>query len=485
MFKPKEGGQLCRDTEEEMLLMAYIGMNKANEEAVWFLDSGCSNHMCGKNEYFSNLDESYKNSVKLGNNSSMTVTGKGNIRLNMNGKTHIVTEVFFVPELRNNMLSIGQLQENGLSILFQHGKCKGLNMLQQKSMVNGLPKMKAPTKLCKDCLVGKQPRDSFPKKSAWRAIQVLQLIHTDICGPIKPASNSKKRQLTTAYTPQQNGIAALKNRTIMNMVRSMLSKKKMPKTFWAEAATWFVHVLNRSPTLVVRNKMLEEAWNGVKPSVKYFRVFGCISHVHVADAKNTKLDDKKPMLCFVGEDKGWDWNKKYEEVILCDLDWGDKDVDAVVEEENETWHESDHNTDTTEEDNISSNSMAEESTSSPNQQRCRRPPLSMEAGDGDPTHFDAAVKIEKWRKAMDVEMEVIKGNDTWELMKLLDGAKKVGVKWVYKTKFKENGEVDKHKARLVVKGYAQEYGVDYTELFAPVACMETICFVVALAAQKG
>lgn len=46
-----------------------------------------------------------------------------------------------------------------------------------------------------------------------------------------------KRQLTTAYTPQQNGIAERKNRTVMNMVRSMLSARKVPKIFWAEAVS--------------------------------------------------------------------------------------------------------------------------------------------------------------------------------------------------------------------------------------------------------
>ena len=96
-------------------------------------------------------------------------------------------------------------------------------------MVNGLPHLKSPIKLCEDCLVGKQHRDPFPKKSKWRATQILQLVHADICGPIKPMSNSKKRQLTTAYTPQQSEVAERKNRTIMNMVRSMLSEKKMPK----------------------------------------------------------------------------------------------------------------------------------------------------------------------------------------------------------------------------------------------------------------
>ncbi|RDX94097.1 hypothetical protein CR513_23570, partial [Mucuna pruriens] len=512
--------------------MACTDMNKTNEEAVWFLDSGCSNQMCGKNEYFSNLDESYKDSVKLGNNSSMAVTGKGNIRLNMNDKTHIVTEVFFVPELKNNLLSIGQLQEKGLSILFQHGKCKvfhpenGLIMktrisLNRMFMLHAIPQ---PTKSTCFHIVTKDIMHHWHYRYghlSFRGLNMLQqksmLVHADICGPIKPASNSKKsrktwvyflaekseihvekeanslirglrtdrggeftlqeftnfccengiqRQLTAAYTPQQNGIAKRKNRTIMNMVRNMLSEKKMPKTFWTEAVTWSGHVLNQSLTLVVRNKMPEEAWNEVKPSVK------------ITISRDVVFE----------EDKGWDWDNKYEEVILCDLDWGDKDVEAVAEEENETRHKSDRNTDTAEEDNISSDSMAEENYEIGEGlfEGNTEVNLAMSAvGDDDPTHFDAAVKIEKWRKAIDVEMEVIKGNDTWELMELPDSAKKVGVKWVYKTKFKENGEVDKYKARLVMKRYAQEYRVDYTEVFALVACMETICLVVALAAQKG
>jgi len=65
------------------------------------------------------------------------------------------------------------------------------------------------------------------------------------------------------------------------------------------------------------------------------------------------------------------------------------------------------------------------------------------------------------------------------------GAKKIGVKWIYKTKLNELGEVHKHKARLMVKGYTQEHGNDYTEVFAPVARMDTIRMIIAFAAQKG
>ena len=75
---------------------------------------------------------------------------------------------------------------------------------------------------------------------------------------------------------------------------------------------------------------------------------------------------------------------------------------------------------------------------------------------------------------MDAEMRSIEKNETWDLIELPKGAKRIRVKWVYKTKLNELGEVDKHKARLVAKGYAQEYGVDYEEVYAPVARMDTV-----------
>lgn len=98
-------------------------------------------------------------------------------------------------------------------------------------------------------------------------------------------------QLTTAYATQQNGVAERKNRTVMNMVRAVLTEKKVPKRFWPEAVMWVNHVLNRSPTLAVKD-VPEEAWSGVKPQVDYFPVFGCVGYVHIPDAKRKKLEIK-------------------------------------------------------------------------------------------------------------------------------------------------------------------------------------------------
>jgi transposase InsO family protein len=211
-------------------------------------------------------------------------------------------------------------------------------------------------------LTGKQHRQAIPKQAKWRASTKLELIHSDLCGPINPASNGGKRyfmtltddfsrktwiyvlkdksetfekfknfkalvenesgckiqclrtdrggeytsnafnsfcinhgikrQLTTAYTPQQNGVSERKNRTLLNMVRSMLTSRNVPKRFWPEALVWSTHVLNRSPTVSVKNMTPEECWSGLKPSITHFRVFGCIAHVHIPDNLRKKLDDK-------------------------------------------------------------------------------------------------------------------------------------------------------------------------------------------------
>ena len=85
---------------------------------------------------------------------------------------------------------------------------------------------------------------------------------------------------------------------------------------------------------------------------------------------------------------------------------------------------------------------------------------------------------------MEDEFQSLQENNTWELVHL-PPKRKVQCKWIFWTKIAANGSDLKHKARLVAKGYSQVHGVDYTETFAPVAKMDSIRLILALASSKG
>ena len=104
----------------------------------------------------------------------------------------------------------------------------------------------------------------------------------------------------------------------------------------------------------------------------------------------------------------------------------------------------------------------------------------------EPKTFKQALKnehAENWKEAMGKEYSSLMNHGTWDLVDLPEDRNLVGCKWVFKTKRKANGEIDKFKARLVAQGYSQEAGVDYNEVFAPVARYTSIRSVLAIANQ--
>jgi transposase InsO family protein len=103
----------------------------------------------------------------------------------------------------------------------------------------------------------------------------------------------------------------------------------------------------------------------------------------------------------------------------------------------------------------------------------------------EPTTFREAESHECWKKAMQEEINSIVENGTWTLVDLPAGTKPIGLKWVYKVKRNEQGVIVKYKARLVAKGYVQRPGIDFDEVYAPVARLESIRLLLAVAAQEG
>ncbi|XP_027359769.1 uncharacterized protein LOC113868411 [Abrus precatorius] len=99
-----------REAKDELLLVTYEETTQSVQEEDWFLDSGCSNHMTGNKLWFTEVkEEGFSRSVKLGNNTTMAVTAKGSIQVQINGTSHVITDVYYVPELKTNLLSLGQL----------------------------------------------------------------------------------------------------------------------------------------------------------------------------------------------------------------------------------------------------------------------------------------------------------------------------------------------------------------------------------------
>lgn len=109
-----------------------------------------------------------------------------------------------------------------------------------------------------------------------------------------------KHELTAPYSPQQNGVAERKNRTLIEKAKSMLSASKLPNVFWAEAVLTAAYISNLSPTYAVAYKNPHEAWFGTKPSVNHLRVFGCVAYTQIPAQKLQKLDKKAEKGVFVG-----------------------------------------------------------------------------------------------------------------------------------------------------------------------------------------
>ena len=105
---------------------------------------------------------------------------------------------------------------------------------------------------------------------------------------------------TIPKTPEQNGVAERMNRTLVEMVRSMLFDSKLPHRFWVEALSTAVYLRNRSPTRAVQGLTPFEEWIKVKLQVEHLRVFGCVAYTHVPRDERRKLYPKARKYILVG-----------------------------------------------------------------------------------------------------------------------------------------------------------------------------------------
>jgi hypothetical protein len=92
------------------------------------------------------------------------------------------------------------------------------------------------------------------------------------------------------YTPQQNGVAERKNRSLKDMASCMLHSKSLPRRLWVEELNFETYIQNRSPHIFVKDKTPYEAWSSLKPEVTHFCIFSSREWARIPSEKRKELD---------------------------------------------------------------------------------------------------------------------------------------------------------------------------------------------------
>ena len=365
----------------------------------------------------------------------------------------------------------------------------------------------------------KQKSEVFSKFCEWKAMvektygRYLKAIRTDNGGEFTShefeeflRKNGVRHELTVPKCPQQNERL---NRTLMEMVRCMLSWSDLPQRFWAEAINTAVYLRNRCPTKSVPGMTPYEALTNNKPSVDNLRVFGCAAHSYIPSDERQKLDSKSRKCVFMGyadNRKGYRLYDMEKQKIIYSRDvtfnemvrgYNNKEAQSPypcvrIESENseEEEHEVfDNNEDLMNEEEMEVNDRSEQEVRRSTRER-RSPDTWIHLSDhgSQPTSVSEALSgpaKEKWISAMDAEYQSLICNNVWDLVELPKDARIVNCKWIFKQKIGATGLPERYKARLVAQGYSQVPGIDYEETFAPVVRFESIRTVIALAAQQS
>lgn len=621
----------------------------------WLIDSGATRHVVNNKEFFRSLNETYKSTLQLANGENIFVQGLGygDLKIvNDNGVERKISmkEVLYVPTLVGNILSVRQLSKDGYEVKFKGNVCeitqrditvgiadvsgemyilrtpdavctltqhnencihqwhrrlghrdpKAIRKMEADGLVEGMKIVNCNIKeSCETCIKGKMTRLPFPKQSTCSSKAPLDLIHTDVCGPMQTATANGKRyivtfiddfssftviqllkeksevegtirefikfcntlfgsnpkvirsdrggeytgkrlqdylksegiqvQFTTPYSPQQNGKAERKNRTLVEMSRCLLIDADLPKSFWGEAVSTANYIQNRVLTRATKQTPYE-LWYGKKPDVSNLHIFGSKCFVHIPSEKRQKLDSTANQMIFLGYDansKGYrcyDASKnkvvvsrdvRFTEVELrdCSMDFPQKKQDTLqIEEENLPVSDSVSNSDENltsrsvssnqENEGAISNVQIQEESENDEEQTVRVSKRStkgipakrlideiwMANHEPEPKTYDEAIKgddKDKWFDAMQEEIKAMRTNNTWDIVPLPEGRKAVGSKWVFKLKRNANGDFVRYKARLVAQGYSQKYGVDYNEVFSPVVMHTTFRMLLSVAAKRN
>jgi hypothetical protein len=351
-----------------------------------------------------------------------------------------------------------------------------------------------------------------------------------------------KRELSTPYNPQQNGVAERKNRTIMEVVKTMIHDQDLPMCLWAKAAMAAVYVQNQSSHSALGLKTPEEMFTRKKPKVSHLKIFGCPVFIHIPKEKRNKLEPSRKKGIFVGycevskafiiyipghrhidinrdvtfdEDTALKKSRRYqlEEVyeeepviprtIVREVPRAAEPMREVVTSPDEEILEDHDILEVQEPPQMTilhkrNPSWAREIIQDGDKygvpegttRQVKRPKpfssytdLMCDLLEEEPTCFNKAIQRKEWADAMTEEYQSIIKNDIWEIVPRPKSKDVVSSKWLFKIKHVADGIIEKYKARFVAHGFSQKEGIDYEETFTPVARYTSIRTIIALAAK--
>ncbi|KAD5802565.1 hypothetical protein E3N88_13925 [Mikania micrantha] len=303
-------------------------------------------------------------------------------------------------------------------------------------------------------------------------------------------------QLSPPGTPQHNGVSERRNRTLLDMVRSMMARSTLPLSFWGFALLSAARILNMAPTKKIERTPYE-IWHGKAPSLSYLRVWGC--EVYVKQHVPNKLEARSTKCIFVGyprDSMGYYFYDPTEQRVFIARKGQFMETKFLMEETScrtvELEEDQEPQPDTrlvdtsTQQKVVENDQMVDQRTQNVRTSgRISNPPerygFFMDGcyvvDSDEPTTYRDAMSnpdCDKWLEAMNVEMQSMYDNQVWELVVPPLNSKLVGSKWVFKKKTDMHGNLDTYKARLVAKGFTQTQGVDYDETFSPVAMLKSI-----------
>ncbi|GJV85651.1 retrovirus-related pol polyprotein from transposon TNT 1-94 [Tanacetum coccineum] len=271
---------------------------------LFIVDSGCTKNMTGNLKLLCNFVEKYLGTVRFGNDQFAPILRYGDL---VQGNITI-KRVYYIEGLNHNLFSIEKASSTLICFMakasptqawlwhrrLSHLNFDYINLLTKKDIVIGLPKLKyVKDQLCSSCELSKAKRSLFKTKVVPSLKGRLNLLHMDLCSPMRVESINGKKYIL-------NGVVERQNRTLVQAARTMLSASKLPLFFWDEAIATACYTQNRSIIIPSHENTAYHIINDRKPLIRHLHIFGCTCYL-TRDGENLdKMKEKGDPCILVG-----------------------------------------------------------------------------------------------------------------------------------------------------------------------------------------